>query len=53
MATFFLLDGSLGCLSQREREARAEAERLDEELQEHQGPEQAYHDRQAAQARLV
>jgi len=36
VATFFLLGGSLGYLSQRERLARAEAERLNEELAENQ-----------------
>ncbi|HSB82474.1 MAG TPA: ATP-binding protein, partial [Candidatus Methylomirabilis sp.] len=53
-ATFFLLGGSLGYLSQRERLARAEAERLNEELREHQARlERAYQELQAAQARLV
>jgi signal transduction histidine kinase len=36
LATFFLLGGSLGYLSRREREARAEAERLNAELREKQ-----------------
>ena len=36
VATFFLLGGSLGYLSQRERLARAEAERLNAELRENQ-----------------
>jgi signal transduction histidine kinase len=36
VATFFLLGGSLGYLSQRERQARAEAERLNAELRENQ-----------------
>ena len=54
VATFFLLGGSLGYLSQRERLARAEAERLNEELREHQAQlERAYQELQAAQARLV
>jgi signal transduction histidine kinase len=54
VATFFLLGGSLGYLSQRERLARAEAERLNEELAENQARlERAYQELQAAQARLV
>jgi len=54
VATFFLLGGSLGYLSQRERLARAEAERLNEELAENQTRlEKAYQELQAAQARLV
>ncbi len=53
-ATFFLLGGSLGYISQREREARAEAERLNAELEKKQVRlEQAYHELQAAQERLV
>ena len=54
VATFFLLGGSLGYLSQRERLARAKAERLNEELLENQARlERAYQELQAAQARLV
>lgn len=54
VATFFLLGGSLGYLSQRERQARAEAERLNAELRENQARlERAYQELQAAQARLV
>jgi len=54
LATFFLLGGSLGYLSQRERLARAEAERLNEELRQHQARlEEAYQELQAAQARLI
>ncbi len=54
VATFFLLGGSLGYLSQREQEARAESERLNEELRQNQARlEAAYHDLQAAQHRLV
>jgi len=54
VATFFLLGGSLGYLSQREREARAEAERLNQELRANQASlEAAYRDLQAAQHRLV
>jgi signal transduction histidine kinase len=54
VATFFLLGGSLGYLSQRERSARAEAERLNEELAEKQERlEKAYQELQEAQARLV
>jgi signal transduction histidine kinase len=54
VATFFLLGGSLGYLSQRERLARAEAERLNEELLDNQARlERAYQELQAAQARLV
>jgi signal transduction histidine kinase len=54
VATFFLLGGSLGYLSQRERQARAEAERLNVELREHQARlETAYQELQAAQERLV
>lgn len=37
VATFFLLGVSLGYLSRREREARAESERLNQELRENQG----------------
>ncbi len=54
VATFFLLGGSLGYLSQREREARADAERLNQELRQNQARlEVAYRDLQAAQHRLV
>ncbi|MFI5341283.1 MAG: sensor histidine kinase, partial [Candidatus Methylomirabilales bacterium] len=54
VATFFLLGGSLGYLSQRERLARAEAERLNEELAANQDRlEKAYQELQAAQGRLV
>jgi signal transduction histidine kinase len=54
LATFFLLAGSLGYLSQRERLARARAEALNRDLEENQTRlEQAYRDLQAAQARLV
>ena len=54
VATFFLLGGSLGYLSQRERLARAEAERLNEELRQHQARlEEAYQELQAAQTRLI
>ncbi len=52
--TFFLLGGSLGYISQRERAARARAERLNEELQENQARlERAYQELQAAQERLL
>jgi signal transduction histidine kinase len=54
VATFFLLGGALGFISQRERLARAEAERLNEELRENQARlEKAYQDLQATQERLV
>jgi signal transduction histidine kinase len=54
VATFFLLGGSLGYLSRREREAREETERLNRELTENQGKlEGAYRELQAAQRRLV
>jgi signal transduction histidine kinase len=54
VATFFLLAGSLGYLSQRERLARAKAEELNRILQENQTRlEQAYQEVQAAQARLL
>jgi signal transduction histidine kinase len=54
VATFFLLSGSLGYLSQRERLARLRAEALNEELREHQSRlEKAYDDLRATQARLV
>jgi signal transduction histidine kinase len=54
VATFFLLGGALGYLSQRERLARAEAERLNDQLRENQARlERAYQELQAAQARLV
>jgi len=54
VATFFLLGGALGYLSRRERLARTEAERLNEELKANQGRlERAYQELQAAQERLV
>jgi signal transduction histidine kinase len=54
VATFFLLAGSLGYLSQRERLARSRAEALNRDLQENQQRlEQAYQELQAAQARAV
>lgn len=54
VATFFLLGGALGYLSQRERVARAEAERLNVDLREHQARlEKAFQDLQEAQERLV
>jgi len=54
VATFFLLAGSLGYLSQRERLARAQAEELNRSLQENQDRlERAYHELQAAQNRLL
>ena len=54
VATFFLLAGSLGYLSQRARMARARAEELNRSLQENQTRlERAYRDLQSAQARLV
>jgi signal transduction histidine kinase len=54
VATFFLLAGSVGYLSQRERLARARAEDLNRELRENQQRlEQAYGELQEAQARLV
>jgi len=54
VATFFLLAGSLGYLSQRERLARSRAEALNRDLQENQRRlEQAYQELQAAQARAV
>ena len=54
IATFFLLGGSLGYLSRRERSARDEGERLNAELQENQGRlEAAYQALQMAQHRLV
>jgi signal transduction histidine kinase len=54
VAPFFLLGGSLGYLSQRERLARAEAERLNEELQEHHARlEEAYRELQTVQTRLI
>ena len=54
VATFFLVGGPIGYLSQRERLARAEAERLNDQLRENQGRlERAYQELQAAQARLV
>ena len=54
VATFFLLAGSLGYLSQRERLARSRAETLNRDLQDNQRRlEQAYQELQAAQARAV
>ncbi len=54
VATFFLLGGALGYLSQRERLARAEAERLNENLRRNQERlEKAYEELQAAQERAV
>lgn len=54
VATFFLLAGSLGYLSQRERLARAKVEGLNRSLQENQARlERAYHELQAAQSRLL
>jgi len=54
IATFFLLGGSLGYLSRRERSARDEGERLNAELQENQERlEAAYQALQTAQHRLV
>ncbi len=54
VATLFLLGGSLGYLSQRERLARAEAERLNAELRENQARlEQAYRDLQVTQDRMI
>jgi signal transduction histidine kinase len=54
IATLFLLGGSLGYISQRERLARAEAERLNAELQANQVRlKNAYQDLQAAQDRLM
>jgi signal transduction histidine kinase len=54
IATLFLLGGSLGYISQRERLARAEAERLNAELQANQVRlENAYQDLQVAQDRLM
>ena len=46
VATFFLLGGALGYLSRRERLARTEAERLNDELKANQGRlEKAYQER--------
>jgi signal transduction histidine kinase len=54
VATFFLLGGALGYLSQRERLARTEAEHLNEELKANQSRlERAYQELRAAQERLV
>ncbi|MFB3819655.1 MAG: sensor histidine kinase [Candidatus Methylomirabilales bacterium] len=54
VATLFLLSGSLGYLSQRERLARERAERLNAELREHQRRlERAYDALKAAQEQLV
>jgi signal transduction histidine kinase len=54
VATFFLLAGSVGYLSQRERLARGRAEALNRDLQENQERLQhAYGELQASQERLV
>ena len=54
VAPLFLLGGSLGYLSRRERTALAEAEHLNTELADHQTRlERAYRELQSAQARLV
>ena len=54
IATFFLLGGSLGYLSRRERSARDEGERLNVELRENQERlEAAYQELQATQGRLL
>ncbi len=54
VATFFLLAGSVGYLSQRERLARSRVEALNRDLQENQGQlQQAYRELQTAQERLV
>lgn len=54
VAPLFLLGGSLGYLGRWERRARAEAERLNRELEDHRTRlERAYRELQAAQARLV
>lgn len=54
VATFFLLGGALGYLSQRERLARGETERLNVELRENQARlEKACQELQATQERLV
>lgn len=54
VATFFLLGASLGYLSQRERTARARAERLNAELRENQARlTKAFEALQAAQERLM
>ena len=54
VATFVLLGGALGYLSQRERLARTEAEHLNEELKANQSRlERAYQELRAAQERLV
>jgi signal transduction histidine kinase len=53
-ATFFLLAGSLGYISQRERLARARVEDLNRALEDRQARlERAYRELQAAQERLV
>src|SRR5574341_1963470 len=53
-ATFFLLAGSLGYISQRERLARARVEDLNRALEDKQARlERAYRELQAAQERLV
>ncbi len=53
-ATLLLLGGALGYLSRRERAARAEAERLNEDLRRNQERlEKAYEELQAAQERIV
>jgi len=54
VAPLFLLGGALGYLGRRERMARAEAERLNRELEDHRTRlERAYRELQSAQARLV
>ncbi len=53
-ATLLLLGGALGYLSRRERVARSEAERLNQDLQKNQERlEKAYEALQAAQERMV
>jgi signal transduction histidine kinase len=54
VAPLFLLAGSLGYLGKRERIARAEAEYLNRELDDHQARlERAYRELQSAQARVL
>ena len=54
VAPLFLLGGSLGYLGRWERTARAEAERLNRDLEDHRARlERAYRDLPATQARLV
>jgi signal transduction histidine kinase len=54
VAPLFLLGGALGYLGRWERMARAEAERLNRELEDHRTRlERAYRELQSAQARLV